>query len=348
MMNFIIVIGAILLLAIILTIYRISTLISVAKNAEKPKKVSSWNNANALLFVLFLIAGFVLFGWYSVVYFDDYTLPVASEHGVRTDNLFWITTAVTGVVFLITHILLFIFPWQYRFKENKKAYFYPDNVKLEVIWTVVPAFVLALLVIGGWQVWSDITDKAPEDAEVVEIMGFQFAWRVRYPGMDNQLGNYDFRLIDAENQFGMDFTDRASFDDFTPRNIVIPKGQPVLLKIRARDVLHSVFAPHFRLKMDAVPGMPTQFWFVPTKTTAEMRAETGDPNFNYEIACTEICGRGHFSMKMLVEVVEPEEYQEWKASQEPWLASRPEYLAKVPDNLKELAMIASGVNENND
>jgi cytochrome c oxidase subunit 2 len=345
MMQFIIAIGVILVLAIILTIYRISTLINVAKKADEPKKVASWNNGNAFLFVLFLIASFVLFFWYSIAEFDNYTLPIASEHGVRTDNLFWITTAVTGVVFLITHILLFWFPWQFRYNENRRAYFYPVNDKLEVIWTVVPAIVLALLVIGGWQVWSDITDKAPDDAEVVEIMGYQFAWRVRYPGMDDKLGNYDFRLIDAENQFGMDFTDRSSFDDFTPRNMVLPKGQPVLLKIRARDVLHSVFAPHFRLKMDAVPGMPTQFWFVPTKTTAEMRAELGNPDFNYEIACTEICGRGHFSMRMMVEVVEPEEYQEWKESQEPWLASRPDYLSQVPDNLKELAMIASGVKE---
>jgi cytochrome c oxidase subunit 2 len=348
MLQFVIAIGVILVIAILLTIYRIGTLINVAKNAERKTKAPLWNNTNALLFVLFLLASFILFFWYSIAYFDDYTLPVASEHGLRTDRLFWITMWATGIIFLITHVLLFWFPFKYRYQEGKFGHFYPDNHKLEIVWTLVPAFVLAALVLGGWQVWSDVTSKAPDEAEVVEIMGFQFAWRVRYPGMDNKLGNYDFRLIDAENAFGMDFTDRASFDDFTPRNMVLPKGQPVLLKIRARDVLHSVFAPHFRLKMDAVPGMPTQFWFVPTKTTAEMRAETGNPDFNYEIACTEICGRGHFSMKMIVEVVEPEEYAKWKASQEPWLASRPDYLAKVPDNLKELAVIASGLNEKND
>jgi cytochrome c oxidase subunit 2 len=166
---------------------------------------------------------------------------------------------------------------------------------------------------------------------------------VRYPGSDETLGAYDFRKIDAVNDFGLDFTDRAAFDDFSPRELHLPKGQPVEFRIRARDVLHSVFAPHFRLKMDAVPGMPTRFWFIPTKSTADMRAETGNPDFNYEIACTEVCGRGHFSMRLLVIVDEPEEYEKWKAEQKPWLSKNPEYMAKVPDNLKELAMIKSQI-----
>jgi len=345
MLTFVIAIGVVLVIAILLTIFRIQTLVSVAKSSERKTKAPVGNNTNALLFLLFLVGSFILMFWYSIKEFDNYQLPIASEHGVVTDQLFWVTMAITGVVFLITHILLFWFSYKFKYQENKRAYFFPHNDKLEVVWTIVPALVLTVLVITGWQAWSDITSKAPEGAEEVEIMGYQFAWRVRYPGMDNNLGNYDFRLIDAENEFGMDFSDRASFDDFTPRDMVLPKGKPVLLRIRARDVLHSVFAPHFRLKMDAVPGMPTQFWFVPTKTTEEMRAETGNPNFTYEIACTEICGRGHFSMRLQVVVVEPEEYEKWKSEQQPWLANKPDYLAKVPDNLKELATITSGLNK---
>ncbi len=344
MLEFVIVIGVILVIAILLTIFRIQTLVSVAKSSEKKTKAASGNNTNALLFLLFLVGSFILMFWYSIKEFDNYHLPIASEHGEVTDQLFWVTMAVTGTVFLITHILLFWFSYRYKFQEDRRAYFFPHNDRLEVIWTIVPALVLTVLVITGWQAWSDITSKAPDDAEEIEIMGYQFAWRVRYPGMDSNLGNYDFRLIDAENEFGMDFSDRASFDDFTPRDLVLPKGKPVLLRIRARDVLHSVFAPHFRLKMDAVPGMPTQFWFVPTKTTEEMRIETGNPDFVYEIACTEICGRGHFSMRLQVVVLEPEEFEKWKAEQTPWLANKPDYLAKVPDNLKELATITSGLN----
>jgi cytochrome c oxidase subunit 2 len=281
--------------------------------------------------------------WYSIKNFDVYQIPIASEHGVATDRLFWITMAITGVVFIITQVLLFYFPYKYQHHPKRKALFFPENNKLEMIWTIVPAFVLTILVVYGLTVWNRVMAPAPEEAEIVEIMGYQFAWKVRYPGKDEKLGAHDFRLIDATNEFGLDFSDRAAFDDFTPRELHLPKGKPVEFKIRARDVLHSVFAPHFRLKMDAVPGMPTRFWFIPTKSTADMRAETGNPDFNYEIACTEVCGRGHFSMRLLVVVDEPEDYEKWKAEQESWLSKNPEYMAKVPDNLKELAMIKSEI-----
>jgi cytochrome c oxidase subunit 2 len=95
--------------------------------------------------------------------------------------------------------------------------------------------------------------------------------------------------------------------------------------------------------MDAVPGMPTQFKFTVTKTTQQMRDELGNPNFNYELACAEICGRGHFSMKMAVVVEEEEAYEKWKASQEAWLKQNPDYLERVPEALKEAAMINAGL-----
>ncbi|MGF1636036.1 MAG: cytochrome c oxidase subunit II [Cyclobacteriaceae bacterium] len=336
--------GVVLILAIVLLIYRLHTLVSVIKGSDK-KQVTGSNKVNAILMMAFLILGLGFTTWYSIAAFDDYNPPVASEHGLITDRLFWVTMLITGIVFIITQVLLFYFSYKYQHKPKAKALFYADNNKLEIIWTLVPAVVLTFLVLYGLKVWNDITKPAPENAEIVEIMGYQFAWKVRYPGKDKQLGDYDYRLIDAENAFGTDFRDKSAFDDFSPRQMVLPKGRPVELKIRARDVLHSVFAPHFRLKMDAVPGMPTRFWFVPTKTTAEMRAELGNDDFNYEIACTEICGRGHFSMRMLVEVLEPEEYDRWFAEQEPWLAKNPEYLSKVPDDLKELALVKGQVKE---
>ena len=125
----------------------------------------------------------------------------------------------------------------------------------------------------------------------------------------------------------------------TPR---IPKGKEVLIKIRAKDVLHSLYIPHFRVKMDAVPGMPTQFKFVATKTTEEMRDELNNPNFNYELACAELCGQAHFSMKMIVVVEEPAAYEKWKKGQEAWLKQNPDYLEKVPAGLREAAMIKAG------
>ncbi|MDN3687193.1 cytochrome c oxidase subunit II [Cyclobacterium jeungdonense] len=331
-------IGVLLLILVIWMVYRIQTLISVAKGSDK-KIATTSNKVNAILFMVFLIGAGVLMFWYSFKEFDNYQLPIASEHGIVTDRLFWITTAVTGFIFILTHILLFWFSYHYQYKENKRAAYYPDNNKLEVIWTLVPAVVLTVLVVSGWKAWSDITSPAPENAHVVEIMGYQFAWDIRYPGADNQLGDYDYRLTTATNSRGIDFTDKNSFDDFASQTVVIPKGEPVLFKIRARDVLHSVFAPHMRLKMDAVPGMPTRFWFVPNKTTAEMRQELGDEEFDFEIACTEVCGNGHFSMRKVIEVVEPEEYRKWMAEQEPFIKRNPELVADLPAELKELADI---------
>jgi cytochrome c oxidase subunit 2 len=95
--------------------------------------------------------------------------------------------------------------------------------------------------------------------------------------------------------------------------------------------------------MDAVPGMTTMFKFVATKSTQNMRDELKNQNFNYELACAEICGRGHFSMRMPVVVDEPEAYEQWKKTQEAWLKQNPEYLKKVPAALQEAAMIKSGM-----
>ena len=349
MLEFAIVVGLVFILAVVLLLVRIQKLVKVVKSKKsgesEEEEVPEGNSTNALILMVFMVVAFVAAAWYSISEFDVYNLPVASEHGKEVETLFWVTMVVTGVIFILTNVLLFYFSYKYQYKKDKKALYYPDNTKLEVAWTIVPAIVLTLLVIWGLKTWNDMMGKTPDNAEVVEIMGYQFAWAARYPGSDNKLGSYDFRLIDPVNIYGLDFTDRAAFDDFTPREIHIPVNHPILFKIRARDVLHSVFAPHFRLKMDAVPGMPTQFWFVPTKTTAEMREELGNPEFNYEIACTEVCGRGHFSMRMLV-VVEPmEEYKKWKAEQNSWLSKNPEYLAKVPEKLRPLALLKTGVEE---
>ncbi len=337
--------GVVLLFLILGLLYKISVMIAVAKKKPLERPDDKANNINGILMLLFLIF-FGGWAWISAYNsFDDMNLPVASDHGITTDTLFWWTMGITGLAFIVTQVLLFTFSFRYRSRPGHKATFYPDNSRLEMIWTIVPAVVMAALVFYGLHVWTNITSEAPEDAEVVEVMGMQFAWRVRYPGADGKLGKYDYRKIDAANMFGMDMSDKNAYDDFTPREIHLPKGKPVLFKIRARDVLHSAYAPHFRMKMDAVPGMPTQFWFVPNKTTAEMREETGNPDFNYEMACAEICGSGHFTMRLVIVVDEPDEYEKWKKEQKSWLSKNPEYMSQVPDELKEVALIASGLDD---
>ena len=345
MTNLIIGLGVVLILVILYLIFRVSSLVGLARAREvkTEARVDSSNSINATLFLVFTIVSLVAFFWYSYAFFDDYNLPVASVHGAWTDTLFWITMGVTVVAFSIITVVMGVFLYSYQHKEGRKAKFYPDNHYLELAWTIIPAIVLAILIFTGLRAWNDITSPASAEAEVIEVIGQQFAWTARYPGTkDNTLGKYNYKLIDARNEFGLDLTDKNSFDDFKSLELHVPKGKEVLIKIRAKDVLHSMYIPHFRVKMDAVPGMPTQFKFEVTKTTQEMRDELNNQEFNYELACAEVCGQAHFSMKMIVVVEELEAYEKWKQGQETWLEQNPDYLEKVPAALREAALIKAG------
>lgn len=313
----ILLIAGVLVLAILILIFRVQGLVAIHRGSDD--KVDGFSNRfNGTMFLIFLIGGFGLFFWYTITRADVYNLPEASSvHGVKTDNLFAITMSVIVLVFLIINFLILFFAYKYQYKKDREVLFYPDNHVLEIVWTIIPAVVLALLVYGGWREWDEITkdSKAEDNPTVLEIVGQQFLWQSRYPGMDGKLGQHDFRSIDSKNQFGLQLADEQGYDDFMPLNIHVPVGKEVLLRIRAKDVLHSVFIPHLRVKMDAVPGMPTHFRFTPTKTTTEMRTELRNPEFNYEIACTEICGKGHFGMKHMLVIDSPEEYEEWYKQQ---------------------------------
>jgi cytochrome c oxidase subunit 2 len=323
--------AVVLLLVILFLLFRIGTLASIFRGSSQKAAgtTKTSNRVNSMMLLLFLIVGGAAFIWSFSDSWNDMNLPVATVHGAWTDSLFWSTMVVIGIVFVITQVLLFYYSYKYQHKDNKRAYYYPHNNKLEIIWTMIPAVVMALLVFAGWKTWSKITSAAPENAVVVEVMGKQFNWMVRYPGADGKLGKAKYTLIDATNEFGVDYSDRNSLDDFTPRELHVPVGKPVLLKIRSRDVIHSVFIPHFRVKMDAVPGMPTKFWFVATKTTNDMKTETGNPDFVYELACAELCGRGHFAMRFIVVVDEPEDYQKWVDEQQTLGEANPDMVAKL-------------------
>src|SRR5690349_4730017 len=338
MTNLIIGLGVVLILIILYLIFRVSNLVSLAKTRDVTvePRVDSANKTNAALFLIFTIVALVSFFWYSFAYFEDYNLPVASVHGAWTDTLFWITMAVTVIAFSIISVVMAVFVFSYQHREGRKAKFYPDNHYLELAWTIIPAIVLAILIFTGLRAWNEITAPASADAEVIEVIGQQFAWTARYPGVkDNTLGKYNYKLIDAINEFGLDVSDKNSMDDFKSLELHLPKGKEVLIKIRAKDVLHSMYIPHFRVKMDAVPGMPTQFKFVANKTTQEMRDELNNQNFNYELACAEVCGQAHFSMKMIVVVEEPEAYEKWKRDQEAWSVQNADYVKKKLAQLEE-------------
>ena len=346
----IVALAVVFLVLTIMVISKTQTLLKGVKreSVENVDGVDGANDMNGIGLAIFWILSVIGIVWSFLYAKKDFLIafgdiPSASSvHGKETDYWFWFGMAVVTFSFIVVNTVLFYFPFKYRYNKNRKAYFFAHNNTIEVVWTLIPAIVMAGLVFSGLTLWNRIMSEAPKDAEVIEIMGKQFGWQVRYGGVENdKLGNYNYKLIDdaAGNEFGLDFTDENSFDDFTNNSEMhIPKGKPVLLKIRARDVLHSVFIPHMRVKMDAVPGMPTKFWFIPDKSTADMRAELNNPDFKYEIACTEVCGRSHFAMKLILVVDEPAEYEKWKKEQKTLLASKPEFLEKVPASLKAKAM----------
>ncbi|GAA4375195.1 cytochrome c oxidase subunit II [Hymenobacter koreensis] len=339
-----ILLALVLLLVVFGLLFRLQVLTSIFSGSYT-REIGLSNRVNAILMLVFLVVGGGAFAYSFVENWDKMNPPVASVHGVHLERMFWTTMLVIGIVFVITQVALFVYSYKYQYREGRRAFFFSHNNKIEIIWTVIPAIVMSGLIFGGWKQWTNITGPAPKESVLVEVVGKQFNWLVRYPGRDQQLGAANFRLIDATNELGMDFTDQKNMDDFTTGEIHVPKGHPVLLKIRARDVLHAVYMPHFRVQMYAVPGMPTRFWFTPTKTTDEMRAQTGNPNFNYELACNQICGRGHFAMKLNIIVDEPDDYIAWVAQQKPFVEQNPEVLAdlkqKQVESVKEATAAAS-------
>jgi cytochrome c oxidase subunit 2 len=228
---------------------------------------------------------------------------------------------------VITQFLLFWFAYKYQESDNRKSFFFAHSTKLELIWTAIPAITLTVLVIFGLRNWFFFTGEAPKNAMVVEVTGKQFGWIFRYPGKDAIFGKKYYKNIDpATNSVGIIWDDNYSQDDIlTEQTMYVVKGQPVKLIIGSRDVVHDVGLSHFRLKMDAVPGIPTTMWFTPKYTTKEMREKTNNPNFAYEISCDQMCGNGHYSMKGIIEVVEQEEYDLWMAKQ------KPQYFVAFPE-----------------
>src|SRR5690606_25612193 len=144
-------------------LFRINTLIGVLKDGYT-KRAGYSNKINGALCIVFLVVGLILFFWYSNEASKSYLPEAVSIHGVRTDLLFWVTMAVLCFAFIVTNIFLFVFAYKYQYKEGRKAYFYPDNHKLEFIWTVIPAIVMAVLVFYGWREWSAITRPEPENS----------------------------------------------------------------------------------------------------------------------------------------------------------------------------------------
>ncbi|HYF32343.1 MAG TPA: cytochrome c oxidase subunit II [Chitinophagaceae bacterium] len=304
---------------IVFQIAKASEYVAVLKGEKKTFEQN--NRINAFMMIVFLVGGLIGVWVCNEALKGKILKDAASDHGVKIDNMLYITLAITGVVFVITQVLLFWFSYKYQYSEKRKAYYYPHNNKLELIWTVVPAIFLTVLVGFGLYYWFKITGEAPANALKVEITGRQFAWIARYEGKDKTFGKKYFRNINDENknQLGLVWDDPATHDDIVVdgTDIYIVKDRPVKMIINSRDVVHDVGLSHFRMKMDAVPGTPTTMWFTPLYTTEEMRKKLNNPEFEYELSCDQMCGDAHYTMKGIIRVVTQQEFDLWLAGRTP-------------------------------
>lgn len=226
-----------------------------------------------------------------------WTAEPATKHAHRIDSLLHLIFWLTAVVFVVTQVVFVYFLVKYRRKRGVPAYYSHGNNNLEVIWTTIPALIFIALGVYSNRVWfREVRSEAPKDAIQIDIVAYQYGWHVRNPGLDNKLGK--FGDAKKENWFGLEAGDPAGDDDYESEGVVtVPLGKPVQIILRSLDVIHAFYVPEFRMYQDTVPGRTINWvWFEATRTG------------NFELACSQLCGSGHYNMKAKINVVPVEEY----------------------------------------
>lgn len=216
----------------------------------------------------------------------------ASAVARQIDGLFWYSTAWTAGVGLLVIIILGFFLIRYRQQNGRSAFYTHGDTRGALLLTLfLAAIVFVLLDMNlayhDHLVWEAMFNNPPKNSDVlhVEVMPEQFAWNVRYPGADGLFGTAD--------------------DIVTINELHVPVGKPVVVQLTSKDVIHSFFLPDMRIKQDAIPGMVTSIYFLP------------DMAGQFNIACAQHCGLGHYRMKGSFVVEEPTAFQAWLATQAP-------------------------------
>ena len=315
MTNLLIVLIVFLALVAFVQLVRVLELSAEIRGISTAEVTDEDNNTQGILMFASVIVLLVAFFTMMIKYWDLLLPKAASIHGAETDTLMAVSMALIIFVFVIIQPIMFYFAYKYRGNKKNKALFYAHNNKLEVIWTVIPAIVLTGLIFYGLNTWGKIVNTDTSDAIVIELYGKQFQWDARYSGEDNELGIANVRFIEGTNILGLDIEDEKSWDDIVTSELHLPVNKKILFKFRSQDIIHSAYMPHFRLQMNCVPGMVTQFAFTPTMTTEEMKKETSNPDFEYVLLCNKICGAAHYNMQMRIVVESEEDYNKWLKEQ---------------------------------
>ncbi len=246
---------------------------------------------------------------------------LASRHGGQIDFLMFLVHDFMLLLFAGWFIFFVYALYRFRQKRNPQARYKPIKSKallgIEVGVVIVEVLLLVGLAIPFWS-REIVAQPTPDQNPLqVRIVAQQFAWNVHYPGPDRNFGALNATLVDDQaNPLGLDPQDPNGQDDIITLNqLFLPVNRPATIHLTTRDVVHSFFVPEFRVKQDAIPGMSIPVSFTPTVTTADMRAYYNDQTRNFEIACAQLCGLGHFRMRGYVTVLAPEAFDAWMAEQ---------------------------------
>jgi cytochrome c oxidase subunit II len=235
-------------------------------------------------------------------------LPVqASTHAAEIDQMISLVHWLMAILFVGWGIFFLFVLVRFRSGANPRASYTGAKGKiskgLEVAVAVVEVILLVFYAIPAWAKRVKAF-PAENEAVVVKVVGEQFAWNVQYPGPDGKFGRTDVKLVAADNPLGLDRTDPAAKDDVTTINqLNLPVDRPVLVHLSSKDVIHSFSLYEMRVKQDAIPGMSIPVWFIPNRVG------------NYEIACSQLCGLGHFRMRGFLTIQTADEYQKWMSDQ---------------------------------
>lgn len=227
--------------------------------------------------------------------------PVATVHGAGYDSHFILSMVMCGLILAPAQLALAFVAVKFRDRGGKATYSHGNN-KMEFVWTTLALVFFIVMNVLGQKMWAELRfDPAPANAAQIEVTGQQFTWNIRYPGADGKFGATDPKLVSdsSGNPLGMDPADPDGKDDVVLPTMTLEVNKPVELILRSKDVTHNFFVPEFRIKQDTVPGMAIRIHFTPNKTG------------RYEVACSELCGLGHYKMRTFVDVKSSADYDKW-------------------------------------